>query len=580
MATKYVRKTGADSGSAGPFLTITYGLSQIVGGDTLIVGDGSYAEKVSTIPSGSVGAYTTLIAENLGGVTTGGPTVVGGANSVALNVGSSYVVVDGLRVRGGGPDNADGLRNCIWVRNCNHVKILRCCAFDQYAHGNDAGSITVGQDNGLLDDGSDSTYPTNYILFEDCWAWGYARYKFIAYEAKRVIFRRCVARHDYMDPSDGFGMQCALFAPYSSIDVIFENCIGIDSGRIDDTNGGMYGVIFGDNHDPTVAKGQKFLGCVFLNYDGRRSVWDPHVKASQHLYENCVWWHCRGGYVGDLWGADPGTVLLNHCTFGDIYGTDGTYETQGQGQGTSGGFTTDFPTASFLTKNSLLYDCNTFGIADQMHSDYNHFYLNGANYGHGVYGIPDPSAGANDTSGAVTPTYICRIESGDTACKGTASDSGDRGANVVYRYGVDGTLWGETGYGTLTATVLWPFPNEALIRADMRTYDGPIVDGTRGFCASGETLTHYIWNYLGNGVPAEFGSAGQYGRPSADVSAGNWTPSSGSDLYAMVDETTADDADYITSGANPVNDEAVLSLSPINTPVAGTVSVLIRARRL
>ena len=35
--------------------------------------------------------------------------------------------------------------------------------------------------------------------------------------------------------------------------------------------------------------------------------------------------------------------------------------------------------------------------------------------------------------------------------------------------------------------------------------------------------------------------------PVSDVSAGGWTPSSGSDLYAMLDESVASDADYIVS---------------------------------
>lgn len=38
-------------------------------------------------------------------------------------------------------------------------------------------------------------------------------------------------------------------------------------------------------------------------------------------------------------------------------------------------------------------------------------------------------------------------------------------------------------------------------------------------------------------------------RPTSDISAGAWTASSGSDLYAMLDETTASDADYITTSS-------------------------------
>ena len=39
----------------------------------------------------------------------------------------------------------------------------------------------------------------------------------------------------------------------------------------------------------------------------------------------------------------------------------------------------------------------------------------------------------------------------------------------------------------------------------------------------------------------------QYARPTSDVSAGTWTASSGSDLFAMLDETAASDADYIVT---------------------------------
>jgi len=36
--------------------------------------------------------------------------------------------------------------------------------------------------------------------------------------------------------------------------------------------------------------------------------------------------------------------------------------------------------------------------------------------------------------------------------------------------------------------------------------------------------------------------------PVSDVAAGSWLPSSGSDLYAMVDETAYSDTDYISGG--------------------------------
>lgn len=41
----------------------------------------------------------------------------------------------------------------------------------------------------------------------------------------------------------------------------------------------------------------------------------------------------------------------------------------------------------------------------------------------------------------------------------------------------------------------------------------------------------------------------QYARPSADAAAGGWTPSTGTSLFSTLDETSADDADYISATA-------------------------------
>jgi hypothetical protein len=76
----------------------------------------------------------------------------------------------------------------------------------------------------------------------------------------------------------------------------------------------------------------------------------------------------------------------------------------------------------------------------------------------------------------------------------------------------------------------------------------------------------------------EAAGGGQIARPVSDVSVGNWTASSGTDRYAMVDEETASDTDYITSGAAPANDACVLALGALSTPVAGTVTLRVRAK--
>jgi hypothetical protein len=97
-------------------------------------------------------------------------------------------------------------------------------------------------------------------------------------------------------------------------------------------------------------------------------------------------------------------------------------------------------------------------------------------------------------------------------------ESGTKGATIMYKHGTDGTLYGETGYDTLSATALWPFPNEAKIKADMASYSGSGPSGARGFATgtsmdgSAQSLTKYIWEYLGNQIPADI-----YGETPAAV---------------------------------------------------------------
>ncbi|MBT3369101.1 MAG: SUMF1/EgtB/PvdO family nonheme iron enzyme, partial [Nitrospina sp.] len=60
--------------------------------------------------------------------------------------------------------------------------------------------------------------------------------------------------------------------------------------------------------------------------------------------------------------------------------------------------------------------------------------------------------------------------------------------------------YGEPGWNEVTDENLWPFPNERIIRELMReTVDG--VSGIYGFCVDGQSLTNYIWAYLGNTAP-------------------------------------------------------------------------------
>jgi len=58
----------------------------------------------------------------------------------------------------------------------------------------------------------------------------------------------------------------------------------------------------------------------------------------------------------------------------------------------------------------------------------------------------------------------------------------------------------------------------------------------------------------------------QYARPDADTSnAGSWSPSTGSDLYAVIDEAVADDVDNVSIGS-PEDSAFVVRLSDVTDP--------------
>jgi hypothetical protein len=62
-------------------------------------------------------------------------------------------------------------------------------------------------------------------------------------------------------------------------------------------------------------------------------------------------------------------------------------------------------------------------------------------------------------------------------------------------------------------------------------------------------------------------------RPTGDISAGTWVPSSGSDLWAMLDEVTYDDGDYISTSLAGVTE---LLLPAFAFPVGSNVVLSVR----
>ena len=228
-ATYYISPDGLDSNPgtfSQPWATFVHAIGSIVGGDTLILKDGVYEQRIGqyvsgapynsySLPSGSDGAYTILKAENDGmAIIQNGGIWLGGAVNGGVPVGSSYIQIEGLKLRGSN----------INIRGSYHIKVLRTGVKNGVAPDSRYGSvISISGDS-------------HHVLLEDVWVIGSMRYGINVFESYNVILRRVVARFDgntEREPKSGF---CFYGADDSqgitgAYDSMCQNCIAIDYNK-------------------------------------------------------------------------------------------------------------------------------------------------------------------------------------------------------------------------------------------------------------------------------------------------------------------------------------------------------------
>jgi len=496
--TLHVGKNGADRGNgctnaARPCATIGKGIASMAGGDTLIVGDGVYAEQIVRMPSGTAAAYTTIKAANDWAVTIDGS---GFANKFldGIRVGNSkYVSIRGFHVR---MSQANDRNLGVNVYSSDHVKIQRCSVAYSGTFGNVA-AFDVGP-------------ASDYTLIEECYVYGGARYPFLVYQSTHTVVRRCVSRLDYWNGD----LQAANFTNYNGDMTVWENNVAIDSDTANISGSGLFGGFFNENKVPDsswsgTATRETYRGNIVLNVQAFYSGMYDYEVSNQHTYSDNIIWDSHGGYYGDYIHGDLPLVDATRFTIGKIKGT---YDSR-NGQGSAGtGFSIGPGTGGTKIANkltsSIIWNNLGYGVADYGRSDYNSLWNNGlGNYG-GAYA--KPTAGAHDVSTDLSAgmKYLPRAEA-DSPLASSSAAGGSIGANVQYMWGATGTLWGEKDYDTITSTQLWPFPNEAVIKADMASYSGAGAKGARGFATgtsidgSPQTLTKYVWEYLGNQIPPD-----------------------------------------------------------------------------
>jgi len=488
--TYYASPSGDNSNSgtsrANAWRTLSYASQALSGGDTLIIMDGTYYGRANMIQptSGTQGNYTLVKAENDWQVTIDGNLECGQDGEAAISlINKQYIQIEGLNLH-----NPCG--SGILLRESSYIKIKRVGIF--------LGSIS--SEHGARVEGS------HHVLLEDCWVSGGMRFGFHAGNGTyNVIFRRCVVRID----SSIIDQPIAGIVWYYANDSIAQNCIVLDTnkaGRI-----GTRNPYLGGFERVRAIKGIKIYASISLNVldgdgggNGVYSDLGTLGGGDNNLVDTVSW----GNYMGEWHSNDLGTSLTNRCTFGESTRNGGV------------GVWTYSPGPS--VENSLFID--TY-IAQAPSRDYNHF------------SNPSYASGSNSTTGNPNLMYLPV-----TPLIGTGKNGENQGATIMYRYGRDGTLWGETGYDKLQngqggeqIEYLWPFPNEDKIKADFsrtnvpqaRSWISPSTNDTkRGFCsdlsggnpgddafipgalyANGNgvdrTLTSYIWEYLGNECPSD-----------------------------------------------------------------------------
>jgi chitodextrinase len=500
-----------------PWRTFAHAFSRMVGGDELILLDGTYSAANGTgfisyvgtnsaqPPSGiSLSQMTYIHALNPGQVRISGSLFLGRSFRK-----DSYIKIQGITFDGAGGDGAGSLYNTGYVT-------IKDCGFH--------GAFAVGtNDHHQFNDNN---------LVEDVWVWASgARVVAINYRSHNNVWRRVVVRGDGCGTTacSGSGNPNVGITVYESNNISFQNVIVVDrilastdSGYADfavaqhdsDASGACVGCYtFGNN---------EWLGTISINAPDVGYYMEPdHYTAALVLPPSIPTITLRNVIA---WNSNSlGFNLRRNIPNGRFENLVASARAGAEGGITGIAVQTDFsaytPVSITDTVHNALvvgarsggvYTFTGTGIAANANTPSNTTVSNAAVFGMGTaYALNGGACTACATNidplGGTTPSlrYLTRIEAG-SPLKGAGIGGADIGANILYRYGVEGSRYGESSYNALTDTALWPWPNEARIKQDM------CANTTRGFCSTGTrrdgvnpvTLTTYIWEQLGNPIPS------------------------------------------------------------------------------
>ena len=504
-ATYFVATNGSDTTGDGtiakPWRTIGFGTAKLASGDTLIVRSGVYDGKanfintrLTTIANGTAANTTTIMAEQPGSVRVRNRDATAAIlplgyydNLVLLGPTTNYVRVDGFILdHANSPDSSytaeiDGNFNKI-----TQTIVRRTGPTDQYG-----GWFYIGGNDNVL---------------EDCAGVGSARYGFHVggptSTAQRNIIRRCVGRVDYSisdQPKATFNFYGNDDDNTNARDMLFQNCIAIDGRKGPNNLNGE--ATYGAFYFPKVIRGVTVQGSIALNSEAEYAgFFVRELNAFDVKLTDSIAW---GGYGNNSIAglranaSSTGALTFDHVTVGGY--ANGYYNLDSA--------PTRVLTNSLFVSNVARTGANDYDWTTKTHNAF----------------LPASQVfGSNPIALSASPLkYLVRAEPGSPIARAGA-DGRDVGANVMTRYGKSGTRWGELGYDQLTSEALWPWPMEDAIKSVFAEPHLTPVGATpstnnsvRGFTVATDsfgkpmTLTRYIWQYLGNEIPAEIYGAAQ-----------------------------------------------------------------------
>lgn len=500
----WVSKTGSDANSGraidDAFATFRKALNTMAGGDTLYIDDGVYNESIGA----SAGENFTVWSDGEGkdGLSATQRTRILGFRPHA-------VVVDG-----------GGTKYPLALYRAQHVEIGNIV----FMHGKLGGSgayspVDIEESSDIYLHQVGGAYPdpacencqgisvelSANVLIEECWVWGYgSRYGILLHGGMQNTVRRSVARYDGAANGD----VKAAVTLYSEDQSIAENNVSIDYDLGPDSTGDVHAAFFTTSSVrltppsfppglPTGLKTVSWYGNVALNtvsttesvmfIDSLTSIGGTVTVRDNVIANGPAPFASKGNSHGIWVSNDQGTahtqITLDHNTIYNISGD---------------GIRVDAPPEwrAVAFHDNLI--ANLKPASSQCFDDVSDDGSRITASNNQVFGCA-PLAVPHDASLSTADPglkYLLRIEPG-TPGAGSGTGGSDRGANVTRRY----------VNGTLTDDDLWPFPNEDAIKADLCAGpDGTKLNGTAintrghnatGWCASGKTLTKYVWEQLG-----------------------------------------------------------------------------------